>query len=132
MYYRIFQFIVIPTRDQTPIPCIGGEVLATGLSGKSLRCPFVQFSLVSQLCLTLCNPMDCSIPGFPVLHHLLEFLKTHVHLVSDATQPSGPLSSPSPPAFSLSSIRVFSNELALHIRWPKFWSFSFSISLSNE
>ena len=84
MYYRIFQFIVIPTRDQTPIPCIGGEVLATGLSGKSLRCPFVQFSLVSQLCLTLCNPMDCSIPGLPVHHQLLELTQTQVHQVGDA------------------------------------------------
>ena len=56
----------------------------------------------SQSCLTLCEPMDCSMPGFPVFHYLLEFAQTHVHWVSDAIQPSHPLSSPSPPAFNLS------------------------------
>ena len=59
-------------------------------------------------------------------------LLTDVHHVSDAIQPSHPLLSPSPPAFNLSSFRVFSNESALHIRWPKYWSFSFNISPSNE
>ena len=57
---------------------------------------------VAQLCPTLCDPMDCRTPGFPVLHHLLELAQTHVHPVSDAIQPSHPLSSPSPPAFNLS------------------------------
>ena len=76
--------------------------------------------------------MDCSMPGFPVHHQLPELAQTHVHCVSDAIQPSHPLSSPSPPAFDFSSIRVFSNESALHIRWRKFWSFSFSISPTNE
>ena len=57
---------------------------------------------------------------------------THVHFVSDAIQPSHPLSSPSPHALNLSSIRVFSNESALCFRWPKYWSFSFNISASNE
>ena len=57
---------------------------------------------VAQSCPTLCDPMGCPMPGFPVLHHLLEFVQTHVHQVSDAIQPSHPLSSPSPPAFSLS------------------------------
>ena len=65
---------------------------------------------VDKLCLILCNPMDCSTPGFLVLHHLLEFTQTHVHWVGDAIQPSHPLSSPSPPTFNLSSIRVFSKE----------------------
>ena len=69
---------------------------------------------------------------FPVLHYLPEFAQTHVHWVSDAIQPSHPLLSPAPPAFNLFYIRVFSNESALHNRWPKFWSFSFSISPSNE
>ena len=58
----------------------------------------VQFSSVAQSCLTLCNPMNCSIPGIPVHHQLLEFIQTHVHQVGDAIQPSHPLSSPSPPA----------------------------------
>ena len=80
---------------------------------------------------TLCNPMDCSMPGFPVLHHLLELTQTHVHRVGDAIQPSHPLSSPSPPAFNLFQHQGL-NELALHIRWPTYWSFSFSISPSNE
>ena len=62
----------------------------------------VQFSSVAQSCLTLCDPMDCSTPGFPVLHQLPEPTQTHVHWVSDAIQPSCPLSSPSPPAFNLS------------------------------
>ena len=89
---------------------------------------------VTQSCLTLCNPMDCSNPGFLVLHHLLELAHTHVHWVSDAIQPSCPLSSPSPPAFNLSQhlSQVFSNESSLHIKWPKYWSFNFSISPSNE
>ena len=69
--------------------------------------PFVQFSWdhfssVTQLCLTICNPMDCSIPGFPVHHQLLELTQTHVHWVGDAMQPSHPLLSPSPPALNLS------------------------------
>ena len=60
------------------------------------------FSSVAQLCLTLCDPMDCSTPGFPVHHQLLEFTQTHVHRVRDAIQPSHPLSSPSPPTFNFS------------------------------
>ena len=87
-----------------------------------------QFSSVTQSCLTLCDPMDCSTLGFPVHHQLPEFTQTHVHWVSDATQPSHPLSSPSP----LPSIRVFSNESVLPIKWPKYWSFSFSIRPSND
>ena len=62
----------------------------------------VQFSSVAQSFLTLCNPMDCSTPGFPVLHHLPELVQAHVHRVGDAIQPSHPLLSPSPPAFNLS------------------------------
>ena len=92
----------------------------------------LQFSSVAQCCLTVCNPVDFSMPGFPVLHYLPEFAQTHVHRVSDAIQPPRPLLSPSPPALNLLSIRVFSNESVLHIRWPKYWSFSFSISPSNE
>ena len=90
----------------------------------------VQFSLVTQSCLTLCDPMNCSTPGLPVYHQLLEFVQTHVHWVGDAILLSHPLSSPFPSIFP--SIRVFSHESVLHIRWPKYWSFSFSISPSNE
>ena len=86
---------------------------------------------VAKLCSIPCHPMDCSPPGFPVLHHLPEFAQTHVHRIGDAIQPSHPLLSPSP-AFNSSSIRVFSNESALHIRWPKTWTFSFVISPPSE
>ena len=94
----------------------------------------VQFSSVAQLCPTLCDPMNRSTPGLPVHHQLLEFTQTHVHRVSDAIQPSHPVSSPSPPAPNPSQqgVRVFSNESALHMRWPKYWSFSFSLIPSKE
>ena len=92
----------------------------------------LSFSSVAQSCPTLCDPMDCSMPSFPVHHQLLELAQTHVHWVGDAIQPSHPLSSPSPFAFNLRSIRVFSNESVLRVRWPKYWSFSFSISPSHE
>ena len=92
------------------------------------------FSSLAQSCLTLCDPMNHSTPGLPVHHQLPEFTQTHVHRVSDAIQPSHPLLSPSPPLLSPipPSIRVFSNESTLHMRRPKYWSFSFSISPSNE
>ena len=63
---------------------------------------FKRLIISAQLCLTLCNPIDCSTPGFPVHHQLLELTQTQVHRVGDAIQPSHPLSSPSPPTFSLS------------------------------
>ena len=94
------------------------------------RCS-LQFRSVAQLCLTLCDPMDCSTPGFPVHHQLPGLAQTHVCRVGDAIQPSHPLLSPSPPSIC-PSIKVFSNESVLHIRWPKYWSFSFNISPSNE
>ena len=87
---------------------------------------------VTQSCLTLCDPMNYSTPGLPVHHQLLEFTQTHVHPISDAIQPPNPLSSPSPPAPNPPSIRVFSKESTLHMRWPKYWSFSFSIIPSKE
>ena len=94
---------------------------------------YTEFSSVTQLCLTLCDPMNHSTPGLPVHHQLPEFSQTHVHRVGDAIQPSHPLS----PLLLLlpsifPSIRIFSNESVLRIRWPKYWSFSFSVSPSNE
>ena len=80
----------------------------------------------------LCDPMDCSTPNFPAHHQRLDLAQTHVYWVSDAMQPSHPLSSPSPPTFNLSQHQGLFNESVLHIRWPKYWSFSFSISPSNE
>ena len=76
--------------------------------------------------------MGWSTPGFPVLHHLPELVLTPVHWVGDTTQLSRPLSSASPPALYLYSIRVFSSESTPYIRWPKYWSFIFSISPSDE
>ena len=84
----------------------------------------------AQSCLILCDPMDCSTPGFPVLHHIPEPAQPHVHWVSDAIQPSLPVT----PFFScLQSFPAsgfFPNKSALCIRWPKYWSFSFSFSFS--
>ena len=84
------------------------------------------------MCLTLCDPMDCRTPGFPVLHYHPEFAQTHVHWVGDTIQPlllcCSLLFLPS----IFPSFKVFSNESALPIRWSKYWGFSFSISPSNE
>ena len=89
---------------------------------------FSQFISVTQSCPTLCDPMNLSTPGLPVRHQLLEFTQTLVHWVGDAIQPSHPLSSPSPPAPNPSQHQsFFSNESTLRMRWPKYWSFSFSI-----
>ena len=94
----------------------------------------LQFSSIAQSFPTLCDPMGCSTPGFSVHHQLLELAQTHVYQVSDAIQPSHPLSSPSPPSLDLSQhqrkMLFFSNESALRIRWPKYCNFSFSISPS--
>ena len=76
--------------------------------------------------------MDYSTPGFPVQDQLPELTQTHVHWVNDAIQPSHPLLSPSLPPSIFPSIRVFSIESALHTRWSKYWSISFSIKASNE
>ena len=104
------------------------EALSADLPSFHLHC----CCSVTKLCPCLCNPMDCSTPGFPVLHHLPEFAQIHVHRVGDAIQPFHPLSSTSPPALNLSQHQGFPNELALCLRWPTYWSFSFSISPSNE
>ena len=76
--------------------------------------------------------MNHSTPGLPVHHQLLEFTQTQVHRVSDAIQPSHPGSSPSPPPHNPSHHQSFSNESTLHMRWPRYWSFSFSIIPSKE
>ena len=119
-----------PTRDRTWVPCIARHILNHWALKKV---PFLtnHFSSVAQSYPTLCNPMDCSMPGLPVRHQLLEFIQTHVHRVSDAIHLilCRPLLLP-PSVFP--SIRVFSNESVLRIRWPKNCSFSFSISSSSE
>ena len=91
----------------------------------------VEFRAVAQSCPALCHTMDCSTPGHSVYHQRPEFTQTHVHWVGDAINYliCCPLLFP-PSIFP--RIRVFSNELVLHIRWPKCWNFSFNISLSKE
>ena len=114
-------------RDQTRISCVAGGFFTSEPPEKPLEdccCP------VAKLCPTL-HPMDCSMPGYPVLHYFPEFVQTHVHWVGDGIWPSHPLSSPSF-AFSLSQHQVISSESALCIRWPKYWTFTFSISPSDE
>ena len=91
-----------------------------------------KFSSVTQSCQTLCNPMDCSMPGLPVHHQLVEYTQTHVNWVSDAIQPSHPLSSPSPPAFNLSQHQGLFKWVSSSPQVAKYWNFSFNMSLSNE
>ena len=93
-----------------------------------LSCVVVQ--LLSHVC--PCDPVDCSTPGFPVHHHLLEFAQTHVHWVSHAIQPSHPLLFPSPPAFNLSQHQSLFQQVGSLHQVIKDWSFGFSISPSNE
>ena len=106
-------------------------------SRSSLRLTSIE-SVMPSSRLILCRPLNRSTPGLPVHHQLPEFTQTHVHRVSDAIQSSHPLSSPSPLAPSPSQHlgkrppRVFSNESTLRMRWPKYWSFSFSISPFSE
>ena len=112
------------------LPAIAGDARDTGSIPESGRS--FQFSSVAQSCPTHTNPMNCSTPGLPVHHQLPESTQT---MSIESVMPSNHLIlcrallllSPIPP-----SIRVFSNEAALHIRWPKYWSFSFNISPSNE
>ena len=84
------------------------------------------------MCPTLCDPMNCSTPGLPVHHQLPEFTQTHVHQVGDAIQASHPLSSPSPSAPNPSQHQSLFSESTLHMRWPKYWSFSFSTVLPKK
>ena len=92
----------------------------------------VQFSSVTQSCLTLCDPMNCSTPGLPVHHQLLEPTQTHVHRVGDAIQPSHPLLSPSPPAPNPFQHQSLFQRVNSSHEWPKYWSFRFSIIPSKE
>ena len=88
----------------------------------------IQFSSVAQSCPILCDSIDCSMPGLPIHHQLLEFTQTHAHWVNDAIQPSHPLLSPSPPTLNLSHHQG----LLKWVRWTKYWSFSFIIRPSKE
>ena len=116
-------------RDQTHVSCLAGGFFTTEPPGKprSINLLFSCSVLSDSL-----QPHGLQQARLPVLHYLPEFAKTHVHWVSDVSQPSHPLSSPSSQASILPSFRVFSSELTLLIWWPEYQSFSFSISPSNE
>ena len=112
---------------------IGGDGKTRRKLRKVLLFFWDQFSSVQSLsCVRLCNPMNCSTPGLPIHHQLPESTQTHIHWASDAIQPSHPLHPLLLLPSIFPSIRVFSNESAIHIRWPKYWTFSFNISPSNE
>ena len=101
-------------------------------SPRKVKLDSVQFNSVAQSCLTLCDPMDCSTPGFPVHHQLPELTQTHVHM---SVMPSNHLILCCPlllPPSIFPRIRVFSSESVLRIRWQNYWSFSFSISPSDK
>ena len=132
---RILEWVAIPfsrgsslPRDRTWVSHIAGKYFFP--CGREAICISVQFSSVAQSCLTLCEPMNCSTPGLPVYSWSLPKLMSF-----ESVMPTNHLI-PCHPLLLLPSvfpnIRVFSNESALHIRWPKYWSFSFSISPSNE
>ena len=114
------------------IQCVSVASLTCSWVFNTWRCLLPQFSSVTQSCPTLCDAMDCSMPGFPLHHQLLELLKL---MSIKSVMPSNHLILCCPllllPSI-IPSIRVFSSESVLHIRWLKCWSFSFSISLSNE
>ena len=104
---------------------------ARGFFSKVYNYLVVVIQSCPESCPTLCDPMDCSMPGFPVLHHLSQFAQTLVHWLGDAIQPPHPVSPLLLPSV-FPSMRVFSTECAFCMRWPKYWSFSFSISPSSE
>ena len=129
-------------RDQTRVSWIAGRHLSSESPRKrehnwAHTQLFFRATKVGLL-LFSCSVLSDSLRPHGLQHALLprssspKLAENHVHWVSEDIQPSRPLSSPLPPVFKLSSIRVFSNESALHIRWPKYWCFSFSISPSNE
>ena len=122
---------IFPTQGWTHVSCIGRWILYHWATWESQN-NIVQFSSVAQLCMILCNPMDCSMPGLPVHHQLPEFTQIHVHWVGDAIQPTHPLSPPSPPAFTLSQNEGLFKWVSSSHQVTKYCSFSFNISPSSE
>ena len=127
-------FTITKTWKQPEIHLLTEEWIKKAWNVYVCVCVYIYIYIICSVtkCSTLCNPTDNSTPGFPVLHYLPEFAQTHVHWVNDAIQPSYPLSPPLILPSIFPSIRVFSSESVLCIRWPKHWSFSFSIRPSNE
>ena len=134
---RILERVAMPfsrgsshPRNWTWVSCIAGRFLNVWATREALR--LSQFSSVTQSCLILCDPMHCSMPGLPAHHQFSEPTQTNACRVGTTIQPSHPLSSPSSPTFNLSQHQSLFKWVSLHIRWPKYWSFSFNISPSNE
>ena len=100
LYWVLKHFFTQKKKNKNPVSI--KQLLPHYLATTKLLFVSIQFSSVAQLCPAICNPMDCSTPGLPGHHQLLEFIQTHVHWVGDAIQPSHPLSFPSPPIFNLS------------------------------
>ena len=134
-------YSIYKSRENIPMsPCLASKIehmvyLASSMSpipSAIFHSPDQFSSVQLHSRVRLCDPMNRSTPGLPVHHHLPEFTQTHIHRVSDAIQPSHSLLCPSPTAPILPSLRVFSNESTLRMRWPNFWSFSFSIIPSKE
>ena len=111
-------------------PLLNFRIVCCSFSSGSLKS--FQFNSVTHLCLTFCDPMDCSTPGLPVHPQFLELAQTHVHQAGDAIQTSHSLSSPSPPALNLSQHQGLFQWVSSSHWVTKYWSFSFSISPSNE
>ena len=128
--YRICLSLIYQLAKCPQVPSMLSQM--SGYPSFSWLNNFCCYCSVTESCPTLCNPTDCSMLGFPVLHYLPEFAQIHVHWVSEAIQPSHSLL----PLLLLTSIfpsiRAFSSESALRIRWPKYWSFNISISPFSE
>ena len=118
--------------DSLPLSHMGSPIYWILFVIQSLSRVWLFCCSVAKSCLTLCDPVNCSTPGFPGLHSVLEFAQTHIHWIVDTIQPSHPVCSRLLLPLIFLSIRVFFNELAHPIRWPKYWSFTFNISLANE
>ena len=121
---RILEWVAIPfsrassqSRDWTWVSCFAGRFF-TSQATIFIDCTSIQLSSVAQSCLTLCDPMDYNTPGLPIHQQLLEFTQTHVHRVGDAIEPPHPLSTLLLQSSIFPSIRVFSNESTLRMRWP--------------
>ena len=115
--------------SEVKLPTSAGSLKNQESSRKNIS---VQFSSVTQSCPALCDPMNCTMPGLPVHHQLPEFTQTHMHWVGDAIYPCHPLLSPSLPAPNPSQHQNLFQWVSSSHQWPKYWSFSFIISLSNE
>ena len=124
-----YSILVLRPGIKPTSPALESRFLTTGPPGKSLN---RKFSSAAQSCPTLCDPMNHITPGLHVHHQPLEFTQTPVHQVGDTIQPSHPLSSPSPPVPNPSQHQSLFYESTLRMRWPKYWSFRFSFSPSNE